>query len=225
MYSLKKNINVLSEWHLTRPKSNICCVIFCENLQYLAPNRMLEMNNNYIFTSLSVIFVMEQYLSILNLRQLILCVSILFSTFIYGQKYETVKIDAIEAILQSDNDSLYVVNFWATWCQPCVEELPYFEEMHEKYADQKVKIILVNLDFPHVIKTRLHPFLEKNKLKSSIWYLDEQKANDYIPKVDEMWSGAIPFTFFSRGSTKFKDRKEGKFTKEELENLIENNIK
>jgi len=142
-----------------------------------------------------------------------------------SQSYEVVKIDAIENILQSENDSLYIVNFWATWCAPCIAELPYFEAMNEKYKDDKVKIILVNLDFSSQLESRVAPFLDKGKYKSAIWHLDEKKANDYIPKVDEMWSGAIPFTFVSRGDVQMKDRKEGSFTQEELDQWIQAKLK
>ncbi|MFT4660233.1 MAG: thiol-disulfide isomerase/thioredoxin [Patiriisocius sp.] len=153
-----------------------------------------------------------------------LLVSILSCSDISAQEFKTVKIDAVENILSNQNDTLYVLNFWATWCQPCIEELPYFEVMHDKFKNDKVKIILISLDFSNVIDTRLKPFLEKKELKSTIWLLDEKKANEYIPKVDDQWSGAIPFTVFSRGQDAVKDRKEGKLTQNELEELISSKL-
>ena len=61
--------------------------------------------------------------------------------------------------IQQAGNSTLVVNFWATWCKPCVEELPCFEELRKKYAEQNVQILLVSLDF----KSQL----EKNSFHSS----------------------------------------------------------
>ena len=66
--------------------------------------------------------------------------------------------DNFKAFLEAENDTTYVVNFWATWCKPCVAELPYFEELYQNYKDQKVKLILVSLDFEKQLETKLLPF-------------------------------------------------------------------
>lgn len=99
-----------------------------------------------------------------------------------------------ETLLNQKNDTTYVVNFWATWCAPCVKEMPYFEKLQDKYKDQKVKVIFVSLDFADNINNRVIPFLEAKKLKSKVILLDEPKAHKWIPKINENWSGAIPAT-------------------------------
>ena len=90
--------------------------------------------------------------------------------------------------------NVILVNFWATWCKPCVEELPSFEKIYDKYKGQNVEVILVSLDFPKKVDDVLVPFIEKNKLKSNVILLDDPKQNRWIPKVDKDWSGAIPAT-------------------------------
>ncbi len=100
----------------------------------------------------------------------------------------------LEYLFQFNNDTTYVINFWATWCGPCVKELPYFEQLHETYDGQKIKIILISLDFPRQIKTKLIPFIEKHQLQSDVVVLTDGAYNDWIPKVDESWDGAIPVT-------------------------------
>lgn len=102
--------------------------------------------------------------------------------------------DALEPIFHYDNDTTYVINFWATWCKPCVEELPYFEKLHATMQGLKVKVILVSLDWPKQIKTKLIPFIEKHQLKSNIAVLTDTDSNNWIPKVDANWTGAIPVT-------------------------------
>lgn len=96
--------------------------------------------------------------------------------------------------MSTQTDSVYVVNFWATWCQPCVKELPAFYEAAQKLKGEKVKFIMVSLDFKKTIDSKLIPFLSKNKVPGQIILLDDPDSNNWIPKVDAEWDGAIPVT-------------------------------
>ena len=75
------------------------------------------------------------------------------------------RFEQLEPYLRRSSDTLYVVNFWATWCKPCVAELPHFEELYEKYKDQKVKVLLVSLDFKNQVASRLAPFMRERNLQ------------------------------------------------------------
>ena len=94
----------------------------------------------------------------------------------------------------------YVINFWATWCSPCVKELPYFESVNKQYSDKNVKVILVSLDFPSQIESKLKPYLKKNKIKSNVILLDDSKMNKWVPRVSEKWDGGIPATLIVNSS-------------------------
>ena len=74
--------------------------------------------------------------------------------------------EEFEPLLNKDDGSIYVVNFWATWCKPCIKELPYFETAAEKYADKNVKVLLVSMDFPRLLEKQVIPFVERNGIKS-----------------------------------------------------------
>uniref|UniRef100_UPI00404B7EFD TlpA family protein disulfide reductase n=1 Tax=Flavobacterium sp. TaxID=239 RepID=UPI00404B7EFD len=104
--------------------------------------------------------------------------------------------DRLEPYLERANDTLYVYNFWATWCVPCVEELPYFEAMNRKYKNEKFKMVLISLDFPKMVESSLLPFIENKNLQSEVYLLNDPDANRWIPKIDSLWSGAIPATLF-----------------------------
>lgn len=111
--------------------------------------------------------------------------------------YET--FDEIAPLFNKQTDTTYVINFWATWCKPCVEELPYFQKLHETYQDEKVKVILVSLDFPNQIESKFIPFLEKNQLGPEIALLLDDDVNSWGNEVDPSWGGAIPITLVYKG--------------------------
>lgn len=131
---------------------------------------------------------------------------------------ETYNFDGFEKFLNFKDDKVYVINFWATWCKPCVAELPYFEEIYKNYKDKNVEVILVSLDFPKKIDKGLIPFIKKKKLKSRVILLDDSKQNEWIPKVDGTWSGAIPATvIYNKNEKGFYEQS---FTYEELEKQL-----
>ncbi len=117
--------------------------------------------------------------------------------------------------LQKKNDSIYIINFWATWCKPCIKELPAFEKLASNYSDKKVKLLLVSLDFPDKLESQVIPFIERNNIQSEVVLLDDADANSWIPKVSPQWSGAIPATIiYKKDNRKFYEQS---FTFEELE--------
>lgn len=102
--------------------------------------------------------------------------------------------EEFEGFLHKDDGRVYVINFWATWCAPCVKELPHFEQLNAKYADKNVKIILVSLDFPNQYDSKLKPYIRSKDIKSQVIALNDPDSNSWIPKVDQNWTGAIPAT-------------------------------
>ncbi len=112
------------------------------------------------------------------------------------------KFDAFAPLLTQDNDTTYVVNFWATWCKPCIQEMPYFEQLHREYRDQKVKIILVSLDFSRQLESKLLPFVTDRRLEPEVVALIDSNYNAWIDLVSPDWSGAIPITIVRKGEQK-----------------------
>lgn len=128
----------------------------------------------------------------------------------------------IEKFLTTTDDKVYVVNFWATWCAPCIKELPYFEKLNKEYSD-KLDVILISLDFPKNYDSKLKPFIQKHQLKSRVMALNDPDANTWIPKVDKSWSGAIPATLiFNKDKRQFYEQT---FTYEQLETEVKQFLK
>jgi thiol-disulfide isomerase/thioredoxin len=131
--------------------------------------------------------------------------------------------EGLQPLLQKQNDTTYVVNFWATWCKPCVAELPAFEEIHAKYQSQKVKVLLVSLDFMKNYHSRLLPFIAEKKIQSQVVLLNDPRSNEWIDKVSPQWSGAIPATLIYRNDHRiFYERS---FTADELDAELRKFIK
>lgn len=132
-----------------------------------------------------------------------------------GIKVKAYDYSGLEYFLNRKTDTTYVVNFWATWCVPCVKELPAFEKLGQKYRGSKVKILLVSLDMPKMAETKLLPFIKEKQLESQVVLLRDPDANSWISKVNAKWSGAIPATLiYNKKSRKFFEKS---FTLEELE--------
>ena len=123
--------------------------------------------------------------------------------------------DGLEPLINKSDNKVHVVNFWATWCAPCVKELPYFEEINQEYKDKDVEVLLVSLDFPRNYESKLKPFIAKRNLKSEVVAFDDVDQNRWIPAINKDWSGAIPATIiYNKEKRQFYERS---FTKEELE--------
>ncbi|MCH4824389.1 TlpA family protein disulfide reductase [Gramella lutea] len=105
----------------------------------------------------------------------------------------------IEPIFNLENDTTYIINFWATWCKPCIKELPYFNEVDSLFNNREVKVILVSLDFPDKIESQLIPFVKKNQLRPKVVVLLDGNYNKWIDKVSPEWTGAIPATYIYNG--------------------------
>lgn len=124
-------------------------------------------------------------------------------------------------IQQAGDNTTLIINFWATWCKPCVEELAWFEKLNEQYGgDKKVQVLLVSLDFKSQLKKRFEPFLLEKQLKSEVILFADQDANSWIPVMHEQWDGAIPATLVLRGKARLFHL--GKFAQyEDLENFVQ----
>ena len=134
----------------------------------------------------------------------ILVLAAFFATVTLSAQWTSVKTyakydDMAQDYLNRDDGYTYVINYWATWCGPCVKELPYFEQLLAAYNKQKVRVILVSLDFPKKIDSKLIPFLNKHNIQSEVVILDDPKSNVWIDKVDPSWEGAIPVTVVYKG--------------------------
>jgi thiol-disulfide isomerase/thioredoxin len=137
----------------------------------------------------------------------------------YTQHVKVVKFDALQKILASEKDEIQVINFWATWCAPCVKELPLLEKLNDRGLE-KVKITLISLDYADKMDN-VNAFIARKNIKSRVLLLDEIDYNSWIDKVEKHWSGAIPATLIINSKTKQRKFLEKGLNEGDLEKLIE----
>ena len=138
-----------------------------------------------------------------------------------AQKFEYIKVPELEKILKNPENKLFVVNLWATWCAPCVKELPDFEKVAKEFNSSKVKFIMVSLDFPSEIDKQLLPFLKKNQISLDVKVMTDTDYDSWIRKVDKDWQGNIPSTLVFNNARKTRYFHSGEISESELKALID----
>ncbi len=138
------------------------------------------------------------------------------SQIVSYDELEVYDYDGLEPLLNKNDEKTYVINFWATWCAPCIKELPHFEKINKNYSGKNVEVVLVSLDFPQQYEKKLKPYIKEKKLKSMVVALnDPTNMNIWIPKISKDWTGSIPATLiYNRNKRVFYERT---FNYDELE--------
>ncbi len=149
-----------------------------------------------------------------------MCVFVCFSSS--AQEIKIIKADNLYQMVEERSKKLRIINFWATWCKPCVEELPQFEQMNKK---ENIEVMLVSLDFLSTLQTRVSPFIRKKELKSALYLLDETDYDPIINRLDKKWSGAIPATIIKKPGSEGHFFYEKQFHEGELEQTIQKILK
>lgn len=151
------------------------------------------------------------------LKTSILSLAITLSSSLYSQEVKTVNFNDLEQLVEQSTSPVTIVNFWATWCAPCIKELPHFDLLDKQ---QEVKVFFVSLDFPQEL-SKVRSLVIKKGIQAEVLWLDETDYDTYMRKVSETWSGAIPATLIV-DSNKKRYFFEQAFTEEELNETVQN---
>jgi len=176
---------------------------------------LIKANDCSIFT-IDSIFVRR------NKMKFLLLISLLSAhvAVAHCQEVPLVTIDQLNSRVADGRDTTYIINFWATWCVPCLKELPSFEKLNETRKSEKLRILLVSVDVASQVKHSLLPFLKKRKLQNEVWLLNEKNQQAFIDRVDTGWSGAITATLMVKENKRRFFEKE--FTYPELVTQYQN---
>ena len=136
-----------------------------------------------------------------------------------AQQIQKIKIKVLTD-LTATSDSVLIINFWATFCKPCVEEIPYLIKLAKKYKKEKASLYLVSLDLEDYYPEKIKKFVAKKKYAAKIAWLDESNADYFCPLIDASWSGGIPATLFINNKTGYKKFYEKQLSATEIEVAI-----
>jgi thiol-disulfide isomerase/thioredoxin len=137
----------------------------------------------------------------------------------YSQEIKKIKITDLEKTIRESKTPI-IVNFWATYCIPCIEEIPYFQQEAKKYEKEGLQLLLVSLDLKSYYPDKVRNFAAKSKFTAPMLWLDETDADYFCPKIDPKWSGSLPATIFINNKTGYRKFYEEQLSPEKLRKEI-----
>jgi thiol-disulfide isomerase/thioredoxin len=154
------------------------------------------------------------------MKRLILTILLIGNSAAFSQQAEIVKFQRISKLLDSGSDKIQVINFWATWCAPCVKELPLFEKLNsEGRVDIDVTLVSLDLDLD-ANPEKVYKFITRKNIRSNTLLLNEPEPNQWIDKISPQWSGALPATLIVNSKTGRRKFIEGELKEGDLERII-----
>jgi thiol-disulfide isomerase/thioredoxin len=135
---------------------------------------------------------------------------------VFSQEIGKIKVTRLDSLVKNSTGPL-IVNFWATYCKPCIEEMPYFQALSKKHG---VDLLLVSLDLYDFYPDKIKKFVERMNVTAPVIWLDESDADYFCAVVDSAWSGAIPASLFVNNSMGYRRFIEDELTEQELEKII-----
>ena len=145
--------------------------------------------------------------------------SLLIVSAIDAQDVRAVKITELEKTIRESKTPL-IVNFWATFCVPCLQEIPYFQEIARQYKSNDVSLVFVSLDMREAYPAKVNNMANKLNLTYPVVWLNETNADYFCPKIDTSWTGGMPSSLFVNNATGYHKFFEEPLSKEKLEKEV-----
>ncbi|MBZ4192545.1 TlpA disulfide reductase family protein [Niabella beijingensis] len=140
-----------------------------------------------------------------------------------AQSVPPIKLNTLNTRINNGRDTVFIINFWASWCTPCLRELPHFETFNNRFKQSKVKVLLVSLDFKSDLDKTVLPLVKKLELKNEVFLLDESDAQTYMNNIDTAWSGALPATLIVNKAKNKRKFHEGTYDFNDLVKIYHQN--
>lgn len=159
------------------------------------------------------------------MRSLIVLLFLVFSFKLGAQEISPLRsTDDLDDIKKSTSGKVTLVNIWASWCKPCVEEFPDLVKLYRDYKDKGFTLVFISVDSKDEIKEKVIPFLEKHKVDFTTYYVDFKSMDDFINYFDKNWEGAIPSTYIygknGKLAQKFIGNRDYEYFEKEIQKLL-----
>jgi thiol-disulfide isomerase/thioredoxin len=159
-----------------------------------------------------------------NLKLFIIVLLIFFTGTINAQEVKAVKVTELAKTIKESKTPL-IVNFWATFCVPCIQEIPYFQQLVQQYRSKNVSLIFVSLDLKKAYPIEVNKWAKKLNLVFPVVWLDETNADYFCPKIDTSWTGGMPSSLLVNNATGYHKFYEEQLSREKLEKEIQAMLK
>lgn len=133
-------------------------------------------------------------------------------------------IGEMEQVKDSHKGKVLLINFWATWCKPCVKEFPELVKLYDNYKDKGFELIFISVDVPEDVEPKVIPFLKKQNVDFVSYYNKFDKPEELINYIDKNWEGAIPSTYIYDKEGKMTSHILGSRSYDEFEMEIRKNL-
>jgi len=154
------------------------------------------------------------------MRLPILTLCFLVISFWAQAQAHLIRLKDLQQIISQPSDKVQVINFWATWCAPCVKEIPLLEKLN--LENQLVEVTLVSMDYDlDSNPEKVNRFISRKNLQSRVLILAERNPNDWIDKIEKKWSGALPATLVVNTQTNTRRFVQGELKPGEIEKMIQ----
>jgi len=136
-----------------------------------------------------------------------------------------INLDALKGLITQQREHPFLINFWATYCDPCREEFPDLVKIDKDYRPRALEFVTISLDDVTDIKTSVPKFLGSMKATMPAYLLDVSDPEPAIDLVDPRWQGSLPATFLYNDKGEMVYKHIGRVKPEELRAEIDKVIK
>ena len=154
------------------------------------------------------------------MKTIFIILFLFFSAGINAQVIKAIKVTDLEKTIKESKTPL-IVNFWATFCVPCIQEIPYFQELARQYQSKDVSLLFVSLDLKKAYPAEVNEMAKRLKLAFPVVWLNETNADYFCPKIDTSWTGGMPSSLFVNNATGYHKFYEEQLSREKLEKEIQ----